>query len=387
MKTIVQIMSMLAQRHRVLYVDYAFTWKDLVMGAIGKRNDVPMQRMLGFSPRMRKISTRFGSEVHVLTPPPVMPANWISSAETYQTVMAREGAKVGKSIREAMDSLGFKDPIIINAFSPAFGVPLAGQLNESLLVYYCYDEISAASWCGKHGARQEALLLQQADGVVTTSQALLEAKSKLNKNAYLVKNGVDYSLFHEGYKATPTTGKQKTIGYLGSVDHRVDADLLTYCFEQLPEHKFVITGRIVDKAMAERFEKYANVELRGSRKPEQLPAEVASFDAGMIPFVCSDFTRNIYPLKINEYLAAGLPVVMTNFAQLDEFADIASVADSKEAFVQQLRDVLAEDNPQLRKDRAHFARQNSWENRVETLELVLEKMLEQKYAAAGHVQE
>ncbi|MBW3545081.1 MAG: teichuronic acid biosynthesis glycosyltransferase tuaH, partial [Bacteroidetes bacterium] len=239
MKTIVQIMSMLAQRHRVLYVDYAFTWKDMLMGAVGKRNDVPMQRMMGLSPRVRKVSTRFGSEVHVLTPPPVLPANWISSAGTYKKVMAREGAKVGKCIREAMDSLGFKDPIIFNAFNPAFGVPLAGQLDESLLVYYCYDEISAASWCGKHGARQEALLLQLADGVVTTSQALLEAKRKLNKNAFLVKNGVDYSLFHEGYKASPSTSRQKTIGYLGSVDHRVDADLLTYCFAQLPEHKFV----------------------------------------------------------------------------------------------------------------------------------------------------
>lgn len=383
MKTIVQIMSMLAQRHRVLYVDYAFTWKDMLMGAVGKRNDVPMQRMMGLSPRMRKVSTRFGSEVHVLTPPPVLPANWISSAGTYKKVMAREGAKVGKCIREAMNSLDFRDPIIINAFSPAFGVPLAGQLNESLLVYYCYDEISAASWCGKHGARQEALLLELADGVVTTSQALLEAKRKLNKNAFLVKNGVDYSLFHEGYKASPSTGRQKTIGYLGSLDHRVDADLLTYCFEQLPEHKFVITGRIVDKAMAERFQKYTNVELRGSRKPEQLPTEVASFDAGMIPFVCSEFTKNIYPLKINEYLAAGLPVVMTNFAELDEFSSIAQVGDNKEAFVTLLKKALDEDSAESRTERAAFAKTNSWENRVEVLEQVLERLLVNKGALEG----
>ena len=140
MKTIVQIMSLLARRHRVLYVDYTFTWKDVLMGAIGKQS-APWQRMLGLKPRLRKISTRFGSEVYVLTPPPVLPANWISSPGLYKSVMAQESERVRQSIKEAMDSLGFNSPIVINAFSPSFGLPMAGKLDESLLVYYCYDKL------------------------------------------------------------------------------------------------------------------------------------------------------------------------------------------------------------------------------------------------------
>lgn len=378
MKTIVQIMSLLARRHRVLYVDYAFTWKDMLMGALGKQN-TPWQRMTGLTPRLRKISTRFGSEVHVLTPPPVIPANWISSPAMYKAVMAQESKKVAQSIKSAMDSLGFKDPIVINAFSPSFGVPMAGMLGESLLTYYCYDEISAAQWCGKHGAEQEEAFLRLVDGVITTSEALRDSKKQLNKQTYLVKNGVDYTLFHEGFQAQPpAAGEQKVVGYLGSVDNRVDADLLEYCFEQLPQYKFVITGRIVEQTMADRFRKYSNVELRGSRQPDQLSKEVAGFHAGIIPFVCNAFTRNIYPLKINEYLAAGLPVVMTNFARLDEFSAIASIATGKEAFVQCLKNELEGDSAALRQARSQFAQQNSWESRVETLENVLEKLLQQK---------
>ena len=378
MKTIVQIMSLLARRHRVLYVDYAFTWKDMLLGALGKQN-TPWQRMTGIKPRLRKISTRFGSEVHVLTPPPVIPANWISSPALYKAMMTQEGKKVAQSIKGAMDSLGFKGPIVINAFNPSFGVPMAGALGESLLTYYCYDEISAAQWCGKHGAEQEEAFLRVVDGVITTSEALLDSKKKLNKQTYLVKNGVDYTLFHEGFHAQPPAAdEQKVVGYLGSVDNRVDADLLEYCFEQLPQYKFVITGRIVEQAMANRFRKYSNVELRGSRQPHQLSEEVAGFHAGIIPFVCNAFTRNIYPLKINEYLAAGLPVVMTNFARLNEFSAIASIATGKEAFVQCLRNELDGDSPALRQKRAQFAKQNSWESRVETLENVLEKLLQQK---------
>ena len=382
MKTIVQIMSLLARRHRVLYVDYTFTWKDVLMGAIGKQS-APWQRMLGLKPRLRKISTRFGSEVYVLTPPPVLPANWISSPGLYKSVMAQESERVRQSIKEAMDSLGFESPIVINAFSPSFGLPMAGKLDESLLVYYCYDEISAAQWCGKHGAAHETLFLEKADGVIVTSDALKKSKSALNSNVYLVKNGVDYSLFNQGYKTLPPSSEEKkVIGYLGSVDDRVDADLLEYCFRQLPEYKFVITGRIVSQPMADRFRKHANVELRGSRSPEQLPAEVASFHVGIIPFVCNAFTKNIYPLKINEYLAAGLPVVMTDFAELDEFASVASIAGSKEVFVEQLKKVLREDSQSQREQRAQFAFQNSWESRVATLEAVLEELLDKKLATA-----
>ncbi len=383
MKTIVQIMSLLAKRHRVLYVDYTFTWKDALMSAMGKQK-APWQRMLGISPRLRKIQTRFGSEVHVLTPPPVLPANWISSPNLYKAVMAQEGKKVGESIRSAIHDLGFESPIVINAFSPFFGVPMAGKLDESLLVYYCYDEISAAQWCGKHGAWQEDIFLKQADGVITTSESLLTAKSKINPNAYLVENGVDYNLFHQGFKELPPAkDKQKVIGYLGSVDDRIDADLLAYCFEEMPDYKFVITGRIVSQAMADRFRKYANVELRGSRQPEQLPAEVAGFHAGMIPFACNNFTKNIYPLKINEYLAAGLPVVMTDFALLNKFTSIASVAASKADFVRKLKHEVESDTPELRKQRASFAQQNSWESRVDTLEEVLQDLLEKKTAKAA----
>jgi glycosyltransferase involved in cell wall biosynthesis len=380
MKTIVQIMSLLARRHRVLYVDYTFTWKDMLMGAVGKRN-TPWQRMLGLEPRLRNIKTRFGSEVHVLTPPPVMPANWIAAPGLYKQVMEQEGQKLRKSISKAMRELNFENPIVINAFNPFFGVPLAGKLNESLLVYYCYDEISAAQWCGRHGAQQEKQFLGLADAVITSSQALLESKSKLNAQTTLVKNGVDYALFHEAFTDSPRQTMPKVIGYLGSVDDRLDAELLQYCFEQLPAYKFVFTGRIVEAAMAERFSKYSNVEIRGSRAPEQLPSEVKSFDVGIIPFACNAFTRTIYPLKINEYLAAGLPVVMTDFARLDDFVDVAYIASDKEGFVKQLKLAAEQDSPQLRTERARFAKTNSWESRVDELEAALENALKARQVA------
>ena len=52
MKTVVHMMSQLAMEHRVLFVDYAFTWKDILLSLIGKSN-APISRMLGLKPRLR----------------------------------------------------------------------------------------------------------------------------------------------------------------------------------------------------------------------------------------------------------------------------------------------------------------------------------------------
>ena len=68
-------------------------------------------------------------------------------------------------------------------------------------------------------------------------------------------------------------------------------------------------------------------------------------DAAVIPFVHSPQTRAIYPLKLNEYLAAGLPVVATPFADMSGFEDLVRLADDPEAsrpYFGRLRELAAE---------------------------------------------
>ena len=93
-------------------------------------------------------------------------------------------------------------------------------------------------------------------------------------------------------------------------------------------------------------------------------AEMASFDVGLIPFKQSDFTRFIYPIKANEYLAAGLPVVMTPFANLTEFDGAVRVAASADEFVSALEDEIRRDSSHRQSTRQAFASMNSWGNRA-----------------------
>jgi glycosyltransferase involved in cell wall biosynthesis len=143
----------------------------------------------------------------------------------------------------------------------------------------------------------------------------------------------------------------------------------------MPDTKFVFVGRLTTDFNEEAlFEKYPNAELTGAKLPEELPGYLKTFSAGIIPFVKSDFTKGIYPMKINEYLAAGLPVISTDFSNLDDFEGIINITGDKEAFLHDLQNELATDTPEKRNSRLEVAKQNTWTVRAGELSAAIEDM-------------
>ena len=363
LKSTVQLMTELARRgHLVLYVDYAYTWKDFVQSLRGK-GFASWKRMTGVVPRLRTVDLGNGTSIHVLTLPPIFPINFLKNPKAYDTVNAANVFFIKKYILKAMHTLGMVSPTVVNAFNPSLGNLLAGQLHESKLIYYCYDEIGAANWASRHGERLEQVFLKKADKVIVTSQGLWRKKSKANDHCFLIKNGVDYDLFNQQTnERLPFSFEKnkKTIGYLGSVDERLDYDLLELLISKTPQYQYLFVGRVTNPAYEKRLKAFSNVALMGSQPPATLPAWVQQFDVCLIPFVKNELTAGIYPLKINEYLAAGKPVVATRFADLSDFEAVVQIANDDDTFLKFVQHDFAETNTNELKN---FAAQNSWAER------------------------
>lgn len=372
MKTIVHMMSQLAKDYNVLFVDYPFTYKDLLFSALGK-STAPAARMVGLKPRLRKLEAK-GNEVLHLTLPPVFPTNWIGDFAKYKKAVATQTNTIAHSINKAMQKVGMKNPVIINAFNPLIGLDLVDKLNESCNIYYCYDEIRAAQWCGKHGGKMEDLFIKKIDAVVTTSAQLQKNKSLLNEQTHLVKNGVDFELFSKGHNANRLNQKTKVIGYLGSIDFRLDYDLLCKTITHFPEHEFHFVGRVSDESGKARLQKFSNVKFTGALQPNQIPEALSKFDLGLIPFVANEFTKNVYPLKINEYLAAGVPVVSTNFADLSDFEDATQIATTEKKFISAIDQELNNDAAERMQTRQVIAQQNDWSSRAQQMTALIESL-------------
>ena len=85
---------------------------------------------------------------------------------------------------------------------------------------------------------------------------------------------------------------------------------------------------------------------------------------GLIPYVASSQLPFRNPIKLREYLAAGLPVVSTLVPEVSRYARWCRTADDADAFVQAIEDALAEDSPELRAERSRAMEDETWTARV-----------------------
>jgi glycosyltransferase involved in cell wall biosynthesis len=154
--------------------------------------------------------------------------------------------------------------------------------------------------------------------------------------------------------------------------------MVEHSVKELPEVLFEFTGYLLNNTIVERLSKYPNVSFFGPIKANKVPELLAKYDLGIIPYIMDEVNKNIYPLKINEYLAVGVPVVMTAFANLTDFKDTVKVANTKELFKEHIINELANDNDSLIKERIAFAKQNSWEGRAVEFGNILDKFYTDK---------
>ncbi|HEY0058028.1 MAG TPA: glycosyltransferase [Flavisolibacter sp.] len=370
--TTVQLMKELGSQNKILFVNNPFTLKDVADG-IKKKKTVPVKKVFGFKSRLKIFPGTHNGSVYVLTPPMVLTVNFLPKGYWHRAVMNFNGWLLKQTIRKYLKKLDMEEELVhLVSFNPALGLELGRQFNEKLLLYLCYDEISAAPHLKKHGIWQEERFAKMADATIVTSQGLLDRKKHIAKNCYLVRNGANFGLFSKGFNAE--IGSKKVIGFIGGIDRRLDYPLLEHLISSMPEAEFRFVGRINFQEGADRLRKFPNVVLSGSRPLAELPEMVRHFSVGIIPFKLSDFIKTVYPLKINEYLAAGVPVVTTNFSYLNDFASVVRIAENKEEFCSFVIEEALNDSVEKKRARQELAKLNSWEHRAEELSQIITKL-------------
>ncbi|MGH7437656.1 MAG: glycosyltransferase [Polyangiaceae bacterium] len=268
----------------------------------------------------------------------------------------------------AMRRLGFGRPINW-VFTPTASV-VAGSLNEDLLVYYCVDEFTAFSDAGTRSMVElEEQLLHKADLVVVSAKRLLDSKSARNPRTVLVRHGVDYDHFRKALlPETEIPGEiaklpRPIIGYFGLMAADwISVDLLEHVARSFPGGSLVLLGKVTTDLS--RLTALPNVHLLGRKPFADLPAYSKGFDVAILPFPISEVTLNANPLKVREYLAAGLPVVSTKIPEV-EVLGLARIAETHEDFVRGIQAALEDPGPKAQ--RSDAMKKESWAGRVEEI--------------------
>lgn len=274
-------------------------------------------------------------------------------------------------VRRAMNKLGFRR--VVNwVWNPAAAV-VAGALGESLLVYYCVDEFTAFSGVPAELVALERTLIERADAVIVSSEELYRSKSPHNPRTALVRHGVEHAHFAraldpatvipEDVKSLP----RPVIGYFGLMaDDWIDIDLMAHVARRFSSGSMVLLGKVTTDLS--RLTALPNVHVLGRKPFEALPAYCKAFDVAINPFPINDVTLSSNPLKVREYLAAGLPVVSTRIPEVLVVPGVR-VADDKEAFANLIEEELASPGP--RAERSATMKDESWEAKVEEVRLAV----------------
>jgi UDP-galactopyranose mutase len=209
-----------------------------------------------------------------------------------------------------------RQPDVMWFYTP-MAYDFAGHLDAGVVVYDCMDELSAFAGASPRLQLLERRLMKRADLVFTGGRSLYEAKRGLHPSVHQFTSGVDVAHFGQarriGADAAPADQAgipRPRLGWFGVVDERMDLALVDAVAVARPDWSIVMVGPVVklDEAVLPRR---PNIHWLGGRKMPELPAYLAGWDVGFMPFAINEHTRYISPTKTPEYLAAGVPVICT----------------------------------------------------------------------------
>ena len=169
---------------------------------------------------------------------------------------------------------------------------------------------------------------------VTTNTAVMQTRLRedFGVSASVVPNGVDLAA-HVSPGDFPVALPEPPFAvYVGVIEERVDLDLLLAASEALHPTVPVVVAGPADASAQERLRSSKAVWL-GPIDSAFVPGLLARASVGLLPHRVNAFTASMDPMKLLEYLAAGLRVVATPVALPTESQRI-TVAESPAEFAE-----------------------------------------------------
>ena len=240
-----------------------------------------------------------------------------------------------------------------------------------LICYHIFDDYSFSetktviSPAEKH-------LIQICDIPIFSSTLLMSDKGVYNPNSIVIPNGVDVQLFAKSHRVPEDLLEipRPIIGYCGIVKKQLDLKLLLKLSEQRKTWSFVFVGPIFnirdDEEIVEQLKIQSNTYFLGKKNVEELPAYIKQFDVGLLCYKNNNYTKYISPLKLNEYMAAGINIVGTRIPPLIPHESRIYLAELIDEWISAIEKALSDDpnNVAMKNDAKELALEYDWNNIV-----------------------
>ncbi len=351
-----QIMTELAKSNRVFYVEKQVGPEHLLKYPhLRKRWTVPAAREAG--------------GVTLLRPPLMAPGRYYSRAAD-----AVSQRRLIAWLRARLAPFSPVNPILW--IYPPNSHLLPGSLGEERSVYHCIDRFAAQST----GRKKRIILEEEADTLRNVSTCLAysrsvhESHSRIQARTRYWPNGCDFERIRAAFdRVAPEPPDLASIphprlGHMGSIAGKTDLELIDRLSRGHPDWHLVFVGaeypHDLDMERWRRLKTRRNVHYLGPKPIADVPLYEKGFDLCLMLWKVNEWTRDLQPIKIFEYLATGVPIVSTDLPELSYLAEALVFAHSYEEYDAACEAVIRGAHPISREAQLGLAERYSWKNRL-----------------------
>jgi O-antigen/teichoic acid export membrane protein/glycosyltransferase involved in cell wall biosynthesis len=270
-------------------------------------------------------------------------------------------------------------------FHPTFW-PYIEYLGDCTVVYHADDAFSLMPGWNRNSQAMESQLVARANLLLASSPGIARQlpnggaqRARSLPNGALVQSIMDLAQCPCPSDLSSITHPR--IGYVGSINIKVDLLLVAEIARRRPDWHWVLIGPVMSHRH-EGFPGYAefqaglaacaqleNVHFLGAKPYYLLPSYTTHMDVNTMCYrnVSGGWWTAIYPLKLHEYLAAGKPIVGTNLEVLQEFRSVVAIAETAEEWLRALSVAVHAGGMGTKHERQSVAAQNSWDSRGKVL--------------------
>ena len=278
------------------------------------------------------------------------PNYWGAKLNYFPPARAIQWRMVASQVLDHAKTIQLKDPLFVYSHVDRMA-PLCAEMRAKglPLIHVCMD----------YPEPYQYQLIDLSDRTLVIPMSVFhKLKAKFGEKIEWIPQSIHLPSSQNGRPATLPAElanlPHPRLGYLGPLHGRLNLPMLRNVLSAHPEWQFIYFGDASEL-------KSPNAHCTGWVRPADLPAYLAAFDAGVMPYDCFD-EKNLHcsPLKLFDYFLAGLPVVSTPILSLAEYSDLIYFGDTAGAFSGAIECALEESRTSAKRNaRMEVARNHS----------------------------
>ena len=285
---------------------------------------------------------------------------------------------ISSSLNSWKESLNFNPKYVLSFISTPLTIKIINKIPHDFKVFIYTDKMSKSSEGANKLSHYIKSFAKQSDLCFFSANDLRKELAPYNKKLFHFPGGVDIQKFNK--KINFAKKKKKIIGYIGQVKNIIDFDLIKRISKEFKDTEIHFVGPLAVSTESYLFSN--NVKFIGSVPHEKIPAYIRNFDVGIIPYVKNDYTNNISPAKLTEYLSVGLPCISTDLKEVKNFNkinnNVVDICMNNDDFLKSIKKHLnmnSKTKKKLINMRVDISRKYDWRLLFERFEKICESNL------------